>query len=257
MLGVVHAAAQVATVSPARTGTGVLAITLPCHPPSTKCTVAAAAGAPAAQHVLERMRPGEVGERSGMHVDDAPRETVEERGREELHVAGADDETDPLTDQPVSHHASRERGPNSRRAGRPRSRPLLLRHGRAHGLRERSPRRPRPRDCVREAPAGSSLRRSRARRSRAHDPPHHELAARVRHDREVADPEVEDAPELLLGTWRASHSKTGGRSHALQSISAARPSGTIRARLPAMPPPVTWARPWTSTRSRRARTSPR
>ena len=32
------------------------------------------------QHVLERMRAGEVGERSRMHVDDAPREAVEERG---------------------------------------------------------------------------------------------------------------------------------------------------------------------------------
>ena len=58
----------------------------------------------------------------------------------------------------------------------------------------------------------------------------------------IADAEVEDAPLLLLvDACSASHAKTGGRSHASQSISAPSPSGRTRARLPRMPPPVTCA----------------
>src|SRR5581483_11267150 len=42
-------------------------------------------------------------------------------------------------------------------------------------------------------------------------------------------------------TWRASQAKTGGRSHESQSISALRPAGRTRSRLPRIPPPVTCA----------------
>src|SRR5581483_12342022 len=47
------------------------------------------------------------------------------------------------------------------------------------------------------APAGSFPLPRRARRSRALDPPDHETD-RLRHDGAVADPEVEDAAQLVL-----------------------------------------------------------
>ena len=95
---------SVSTVSPGSTGTGSLAITSPVSTPSsTKWTVAAAAVAPAAKHVVERMRAGKLGKRRRVHVDDATRETSEERRPEQVHVAGADDELDALFLEPVRH----------------------------------------------------------------------------------------------------------------------------------------------------------
>ena len=48
--------------------------------------------------------PGEVGEKGGVDVDDAVREAGEEAGRQQLHVAGADDEADAVLLEPVRHH---------------------------------------------------------------------------------------------------------------------------------------------------------
>ena len=51
-------------------------------------------GSAGREHVLERMSPGEVRQRRGMHIHDALRKAIEERGSKQVHVSGADHELD-------------------------------------------------------------------------------------------------------------------------------------------------------------------
>ncbi len=95
---------SVSTVSPGSTGTGSLAITSPVSTPSsTKCTVAAAAGAPAASTSSSGCAPGNSRKRRRMDVHDPLREAREERRPQQVHVAGADDELDAAAVEPVRH----------------------------------------------------------------------------------------------------------------------------------------------------------
>ena len=49
------------------------------------------------------MRPGELGQRRGVRVDDAAGEALEEAAPQQVHVPGADDQVDAVLDQPVGH----------------------------------------------------------------------------------------------------------------------------------------------------------
>jgi len=49
---------------------------------------------PGGQRVVDRPRPGELRQERRVHVDDAVGEAIEKRGREEMHVAGEDDQLD-------------------------------------------------------------------------------------------------------------------------------------------------------------------
>ena len=55
------------------------------------------------ERVVDRARAGELGQQRRVHVDDALREAFEERGREQVHVAGADDDADAVLLEPVRH----------------------------------------------------------------------------------------------------------------------------------------------------------
>ena len=57
------------------------------------------------EQVLQRMGAGKLRERTRMDVHDTLREALEERGCEEMHVPGADDELDTVGLEPVSHRA--------------------------------------------------------------------------------------------------------------------------------------------------------
>ena len=90
------------------------------------------------------------------------------------------------------------RGRETRRAERPLSQ-------RPHDSARSSARAPtvfeataRPGVPRRAAPVGSCPRRRRARRSRMLDSPDDEVVAGIGDDRAVPDPEIEDAPKLLL-----------------------------------------------------------
>ena len=141
---------------------------------------------PGREHVLERMRARELGERRRMHVHDTLREPLEERRAR----AGACSRRR----RRARRRGSRASPPSPRRAHPgPRTRSsgnAAVDDARSLGPRERAstrrrstrPRRPEGRR--RAAPAGSSPRRSRAPRSRAYDPSDHELVAGIPHDRD-------------------------------------------------------------------------
>ena len=185
------------------------------------------------------------------------REALEEGRREELHVAGADDQLDAFLRR-ASPAMARSRSSREAKSSSGKTPCECLRcspRSRA-GRPPCSTRRPRSGGQRRGAPAGSCRRRRRERRS--HEPPDGGACARIarRHDCAHADAEVEDAPLLVLRTPRsASQSKTGGRSQDSQSISAPTPLGATRGTLPRIPPPVTCASALTSARDRSARTS--
>ena len=106
------------------TGTRSCASTGPVSTPSsTRWTVAPDSATPAASCVLDRVRAGERRQQRRVDVDDRAGEAVEEGRREQVHVAGEDDEARrpaPRASRPSRRRALR--GPGSRRARRPRSR---------------------------------------------------------------------------------------------------------------------------------------
>ena len=56
------------------------------------------------ERVVDRVRAGEGGQQRGVDVDDAAREAVEERRRQQVHVAGEHDELDAVLLEPGRHH---------------------------------------------------------------------------------------------------------------------------------------------------------
>ena len=186
-------------------------------------------------------------------VDDPAAEAVEER----LAEAGAcsrrsTTSSTPCSCEPVGH--ARRRAPSrlgvvveledgGRDAGVSRPRERARAGGSTRRRRSAGPRRcsacrfvPSP---LTRTPITRSAR-SRARRARL-----------VRTTAQKPMPRLKTRRSSSSSTWRASHANTGGRSHASQSISARRPSGRTRSRLPAMPPPVTCAKARARPRSRR------
>ena len=172
---------------------------------------------------------------------------------EQVHVPGEHDQVDAVLLEPGRHHevallAARVAVERERR----RRDPGCARTIESVGVLPVGARPPRSAGRRRSAPADSCRCRRRARRSR--DPPDHRLAgAGLGDDGAPADPEVEHAPQLLLRDVAArASSNTGGRGHESQSISARRPLGSTRVRLPRMPPPVTCANAFARPLSARA-----
>jgi hypothetical protein len=73
------------------------------RPSSTRCTVTPVVSTPAASASSIASRPGRRQQRR-VHVDDASREAVEERLRQQVHVAGEHDELDAVLLEPGRHH---------------------------------------------------------------------------------------------------------------------------------------------------------
>ena len=269
------ARAAMSGVSPGEHGHALLArAPRRCRSLVDRWTVAAVSATPAASASSTACAPGNAGSSAGVHVDDPAREAGEEARAQEVHVAGAARRAaTPRASSQSAIAASRsvavgvvlERERGRRRSTRPRP-------ARARG-------RPRRFDATAAIGRPASIRACRfvplaADEHADHpahptpsipavdDPPDHEVVARDvgrRDDGAVADPDVEDAAQLVLGdavrrrasrTPRAAPRTTGRRPRR-------GPSGRTRARLPAMPPPVTWASPRTSARARSARTSSR
>ena len=85
-------------------GRGSWRITAPVSSPSsTRCTVTPVVSHAGGERVVDRARARELGQQRGMDVDDPLREALEERRREQVHVAGADDEAHALLLEPVRH----------------------------------------------------------------------------------------------------------------------------------------------------------
>ena len=194
------------------------------------------------ERVVDRARARELRQQRRVDVHDPPRGSGRGTRREQVHVAGADDQLDASAPEPVRHR-----------------RVALLAVGvvveveRARG--ERRPRRParapgaRPIEAT--APTGSRASRSAWRfepspltrtpitRPRS---PDHERRLAGGDDGAVADAEVEDAAELLLLDVLGEPPEDRRPLQASQSISARRPSGRTRRRFPPIPPPVTCAK---------------
>ena len=245
---------------------------------STRCTVTPVTRRRGRRASRDRRRAGEGGEQRGMHVRSA-REPVEERGRQEPHVAG-------------EHRRARRRG-RSRKRGASRASSVVAVAGkpaRSAPARRRGGVGPagddaRPTSMLggrRSAPGGScprprSARRpsaQRSRRSPSITPCRPRSPAVPRRRSSAAAPARvglghDDAakPTPQLKTRRISSSSTPSDGQPAEHRLAAprrrcrsrapRPSGNWRGRLPGMPPPVTWAMPRTSTAPSSAATSRR
>ena len=93
---------RVSTESPASTGTGVACDDVARVDAAIDVVHGRGAlGDTRREHVLERMRARERGQRCRVHVHDPARKPLEEPRREEMHVTGAHDELDPLRIEPV------------------------------------------------------------------------------------------------------------------------------------------------------------
>ena len=193
-------------------------------PSSTRWTVTPVVCDAGGERVLDRVRARE---RPAAATGGRSRSGSGKRSRngwrQQVHVAGEHDELDAVLLEPGRHHEvallavgvaveAEGRGRDAGSAG-------TLESVGVPPVRAR-PRRPAGRR--RSAPAGSSPRRRRARRSR--DPPDHELARRgsatTAHQ---PMPRLKTRRSSSSSTWRASQSKTGGRSQTSQSISRAQP----------------------------------
>ena len=197
----------------------------PCRCPRPRSARSRPPRSAGGEQVLERMSAGEVGQRRGMDVHDALRKALEERRCQEVHVPGAARRARrrvPRASPPSPSPASPDR--HSRRA-----RTLLAGtpadSARASALARR----------VLDATAttGKSASSSacefvpspltRTPITRASIVPMTRASPGSGTTAHEADPEIENAPELVLVHMSSSHSNTGGRSQDDQSSSAPRP----------------------------------
>src|SRR5436309_1955441 len=210
------------------------------------------------ERVLDRVRAGKRRQQRGVHVQDAAGKALEERCRQELHVAREDDELDASLGEPFRELLV---PPLSR---------LELHHWKGGGL-DSGPRGPVERLRLRVVGRDRDDRQARVEQRLQVRP----LAADEDADHRISPmtssppasaagttaqkpmPRLKTCRSSASSTCRASQSKTAGRSQAPQSISAWRPSGSTRERLPRMPPPVTFASARTSARPRSSCTSSR
>ena len=152
------------------------------------------------EHVVDRVRAGELGQRRRVRVHDAAREALEEAAPQQVHVPGADDEVDAVLDQPVGHRRVArlavgvvvELEGGGRDPGRPRplERPRI-------GLvaRDRDDRQALVDQRLQVRPLAADEHADHVSRPITVPAP----ASALRHDRAHPDPDVEDAPLLLLG----------------------------------------------------------
>ncbi len=156
------------------------------------------------ERVLDRVRARELRQQRRVDVDDPAREALEEACGEELHVAGADDELDAVLLEPVGHRQCRApRGRRSRRArrrgrdpGRARRARARARLGPVRGDRGDRQAGVDQRLQVRALAADEHADHARSTIRPITSCPSRPAAGR--HDRAVADAEVEDAAQLLL-----------------------------------------------------------
>ena len=225
---------SVSAVSPAQDGTRSCASTGPVSTPSsTRWTVAPVSATPAASASSTACAPGKSGSSDGWTLTTAPGKRSRNGRREEVHVAGEDDELDALrlrASRPCATSRSARSG--SRRARRPRS-----------GRRVRARRaRARPRRFDATATTGSPASSSAWRfvpvaadedADHAIRPITSSPGSALRHDGAAADAEVEDAAQLvLLDVARRASGRPAAAPTRPSRSRRCRPSGRTRSRLP-------------------------
>ena len=205
------------------------------------------------ERVLDRARARELGQQRRVDVDDPLGEAVEERRRQQVHVAGADDEPTPCSCEPVRHRRVALLAVGElveRETPRPAPRPRSARSSaRAPGRFDATARDRQPgveqRLQVRALAADEHADHAATIRPITRSSPG------LRDDGAVADPEVEDAPQLLL--LDVAREPVEDR-RPLPGVPVELGAEAVREdarRLPSIPPPVTCANACAVSRSRR------